>query len=415
MDPSGRAPSGRTRRRLALDGREFVAILAACMGTAGLAVDLMLPAFADIRADLGLAADDPSVSWIVTGFYIGVAAGQLIYGPLSDRFGRKPMLLAGLALYACGAVLAALSSSLAVFVACRVLWGLGAAAPRCLAVAMVRDVFGDVRMARTMSLVMAIFVMVPIVAPGVGAVALGVLSWRTLSIIPIATSAGLALWSIRLPETHPPHLRRSVAPSVLLEACSIVVRNRQTVAFGLVLTAMFGIATTMVGSLELITSDVFGHRRMFPLLFGLNACTVAAGALVGARLVARLGTRGLMRLVAAYLVVVASSQALAALAFGGRPPMWLFFVLLAGVRPTISLLTPSSNTAAMAPMGRVAGMASAVLGAFSTAGGALLGSRVDAAFDGTVRPFAFGILALAAVVWVLVDVSARWSRGATDS
>lgn len=400
------------RGQATVGSREFVAIMATCMGMAALSIDLMLPAFADMREAFGLAPDSTAVSWVLTAFFLGLAAGQLVYGPLSDRFGRRPMLYVGLAVYVVSGTAAAFMPSLTGLVVCRVLWGLGAAAPRSLALAMIRDAYGGEQMARTMSLVMAIFLLVPIFAPGVGALALLVVPWRGLLLIPVVAATALAVWARRLPETLPVSQRRSVAPAALLEAFGAVVRNRQTAGFCLVVTCLFGIMTSFIGSFEIILSDVFDQREAFPFIFGVLATTLAAGALLSARLVVQVGLHRLLRRTAAYLLAVALVLAAVALVTDGRPPLWAFVLLLGGLLPAMSVLLPNSNTAAMAPLPHVAGMASAVIGTISTAGGALLGSRIDVAFDGTVKPFAYGVACFAVVAGGTIFLLGRPVRAA---
>lgn len=395
--PQGAAPSPRV----------FVGFVAACMAMAALAIDLMLPAFGDMRTEFDLAADSTAVSWVLTGFFLGLAGGQVIYGPLSDRFGRKPLLYAGLAVYAISGTAAAFMPTLTGLVVCRVLWGLGAAAPRSLALAMVRDSYGGDRMARTMSLVMATFIVVPVFAPGLGAVALQVVPWRGLLLIPVLAAIGLALWATTMPETLPVERRRSVAPAALLEAFAAVVRNPRSAAFTIVVTCLFGVMTSFLGSFEVILSDVYEQEASFPVLFGLLATTLGGGSLLSARLVGRLGLYRLLRFGATYLMATASALAVLALATDGEPPLVAFLVVLAAVLPAMSVLLPNSNSAAMAPVPHVAGMAAAVIGTLSTAGGALLGSRIDVAFDGTIRPFAFGVLAFSTVAVVVIFLVVR--------
>jgi DHA1 family bicyclomycin/chloramphenicol resistance-like MFS transporter len=399
------APAARLQART--DGREFVVLIATCMAMAALAIDVMLPAFADMRADFGLDADSTAVSWVLTAFFLGLAGGQIVYGPLSDRFGRKPLLYCGLLIYVISGTAAAFMPTLTGLVVCRVFWGLGAAAPRSLALAMVRDVYGGERMARTMSLVMATFVMVPVFAPGIGALALTIVPWRVVILLPVLAAMGLGLWAVRLPETLPPARRRSVAPAALLEAFGAVVRNRQAAVFTVVVTSLFGIMTSFIGSFEIIVSDVFRQRDLFPVLFGLLACGLGAGALLNARLVMRVGLHRMIRLMACYIAGVGVLLAALAAATDGRPPLLAFCLVLGALLPGMALLLPNSNSAAMAPLPHVAGMASAVIGTVSTAGGALLGSRVDAAFDGTVTPFAFGAATFAIVAAVSIFVLVR--------
>jgi DHA1 family bicyclomycin/chloramphenicol resistance-like MFS transporter len=345
------------RARAATESREFVGLMAMCMGMAAISIDLMLPAFSDMRADFGLAPDSTAVSWVLTAFFLGLAAGQLVYGPLSDRFGRKPLLYVGLGVYVVSGTAAALMPSLTGLVVCRVLWGLGAAAPRSLALAMVRDAYGGERMARTMSMVMAIFMLVPVFAPGLGALALLVVPWRVLLLVPVVAAAVLALWARRLPETLPPESRRSVSPRALLEAFGAVAGNRQAAGFALVVTCLFGIMTSFIGNVEVIVTEVFGQEQAFPVIFGVLASTLGMGAMLSARIVVRVGLHRLLRLTAAYLLVVALVLGAVAVATEGRPPLWAFIVLLAALLPGMSVLLPNSNSAAMAPLPHVAGMA----------------------------------------------------------
>jgi DHA1 family bicyclomycin/chloramphenicol resistance-like MFS transporter len=190
------------------------------------------------------------------------------------------------------------------------------------------------------------------------------------------------------------------------------VRNRQAAGFALVVTCLFGIMTSFIGNIEVIVTEVFDEERAFPLIFGVLACTLGMGALLSARIVVQVGLHRLLRLTAGYLLLVALTLATVATVADGRPPLWAFVLLIGALLPGMSMLLPNSNSAAMAPLPHVAGMASAVIGTISTAGGALLGSRIDAAFDGTVRPFAYGVVALAAVAATTILLLTR-ARPAT--
>ena len=277
------APPG--AERPPLSPREFVGLMASCMGMVALSIDLMLPAFPDARADFGLPADSTQTSWIITAFFLGLAGGQLVYGPLSDRFGRKPLLYAGLGVMTLGAAASALAPSLGALIVCRVLWGLGAAAPRSLALAMVRDTFSGDRMARTMSHIMATFVLVPVLAPGLGSIVLGFAPWRTLFWIPAAAAIGVGCWARRLPETLPPERRRPPERGALRAAAAEVVRTPQTVGFAIALTCLFGIMSAYIASSELIVDEVFDRKDQFPIIFGVLALFLAAGSFGNARIV----------------------------------------------------------------------------------------------------------------------------------
>ena len=406
------------RHRIEPGSREFVALVGSAMGLAALSIDMLLPAFPDMREDLGLAPGATEISSVITTFFLGLAAGQLVYGPLSDRYGRKPLLYAGLAIFAVGGLLAALATSLTTLNIARVVWGFGAAAPRSLAIAMVRDTHEGDDMARLMSFVMTAFILIPVFAPAVGALVLVVAPWQGIVLVQVLAAVAVGFWMTRLDETLKPEARRSVSPRALLEAAGAVVRTRQTMLCAVALTAIFGVMTSYIGSAEVIIDEVFGEADNFALLFGVLAATLAIGSLLSARLVVRIGLARLLQVSSAYLVATAVLLYVVARATGGSPTLAAFVACLGVLLPGISVLIPSTNTAAMAPLGRVAGMGAAVLGTVATAGGAVLGSLTDAAFDGTMLPFATHVLVYAAVgCAALFVVGTRMRRGpeAADS
>jgi DHA1 family bicyclomycin/chloramphenicol resistance-like MFS transporter len=384
----GGAHARRRRGQAAPGSREFLGIVALCMAMAALSIDLLLPAFPAMREAFGLEPDATEISRVITAFFVGLGLGQLVYGPLSDRFGRKRVLYVGIAIYVAGAIAATQAGSLPSFVLCRVVWGFGAACPRSLALAILRDTFEGDRMARVMSNVMATFILVPIVAPSLGSALLALGDWHLTLWVPVVIASVLVVWTgFRLPETLPPERRRSVAPSALLVAAGAVVRNRQTMAFCLASTFLFGIMTAYIGSTQVIIDEVFGMGRLFPVIFGVLAIGLALGSLVSARLVTRVGLARLVRTGVVYAVFTTGLLALVGVGSAGHPPLWLFLVASALMLPSVTALVPNTNTAAMAPLGHVAGMAAAIIGTISTIGGALLGSVVDRAYDGSVRPF----------------------------
>ena len=415
---------GRTATRTSLGRRpieplspaKFVGVVAACLGRSALSIDRGLPAFADIRSEFGLAADSTQVSGLITMFFLGLAAGMLVFGPMSDRFGRKPILCVGFAVYAIGAIGATLMPTLGAVFAFRVIWGIGAAAPRAIAMAMVRDTQQGSDMARTMSLAMAIYLIVPIVAPSLGEALLLISPWRIVFVVPAVAAVCVMIWILRrLPESLPVKRRRSVSPKSLISAMGEVLRNRQTAALGLAVTFFFGSMTSFVGSSELIVDDVFGRPGMFALLFGIVGCVLGLGALLNARIVGRFGVDKLLRYGSIYVVVAAVAMFLVSRMGDGIPPLWLFWLSVALFMPGVSMLIPNCNTAAMVPLPHVAGMASAALGAVSTAGGAVLGSVADDAFDGTVGPFAIHALVYVVLGSLCINVLAGRVKTPADA
>jgi DHA1 family bicyclomycin/chloramphenicol resistance-like MFS transporter len=396
----------RRPRHAVIGGREFLGLVAGCMAMAAVGIDLLLPAFPEMREEFGLAPDSTRVALLITAFFVGLAAGQIVYGPLSDRFGRKPMLYAGLSIYVTAAAAAAFAPSLNWLIVCRVVWGMGAAAPRSLAVAMVRDSFEGERMARTMSLVMATFISVPVIAPTIGAGIIAIFGWRSVFWFQFAIALVLVVWLRRLPETLPAERRRSVSPRALGEAFRSVLHTRQSMGFGLAVTFMFGVMSSYIASSEIIIDDVFGQEDLFPVFFGLLAVVMGAGSLLNARIVGRIGLHRLVRLASLGAVAATGLFALVATLTDGKPPFGVFLALTSLVLLGNSILLPNANTAAMQRVPHVAGMAAAVIGTFSTGGGALLGAIVDAAFDGTIRAFAYGAFAFTCAAAVCVNVVA---------
>jgi MFS transporter, DHA1 family, multidrug resistance protein len=391
--------------------REFIAIVTSMMAMGALGIDLMLPTFPDMRAEFGMAADSSDVVWVITAFFLGMAVGPWLYGPISDRFGRRRPLFAGIVLYIAAAVVAAIAPSFGWIVASRFVWGLGAAAPRSLSLAMIRDRFDGNVMARLMSMIMAVFLLVPIVAPSFGSALNAIAPWRIVFWVPAIAASALLVWAIRrLPETLTPERQRPFTRAALIDAGKAVVTNRQTVCFTLAITFLFGLMTGYLASSELILDDVYGYGAWFPLFFGCVAVLLAASALNNARLVGRLGITRLIRRTSFVLLAATTLFLTVALVSDGEPPFWLFAITIALLMPVAQGMIPNCNTAAMMPVPHVAGTAAAIIGTVTTAGGSLLGSAVSSAFDGTIRPFAIGVSIYIAIAMALILFGAT-SRG----
>jgi DHA1 family bicyclomycin/chloramphenicol resistance-like MFS transporter len=177
-------------------------------------------------------------------------------------------------------------------------------------------------------------------------------------------------------------------------------------AFALASTFLFGIMTAYVGSTQAIVDEVFDQADLFPIIFGVLAIGLALGSLLSGKLVLRVGLDRLVRLGAVYAVSTTALLAVVGTTTDGHPPLWLFLAASGLMLPAVTALVPNCNTASMAPLAHVAGMASAVIGTISTAGGALLGSIVDSAYDGSVEPFTIG-----ALVFSIGACAAVWSAG----
>lgn len=389
--PAGARASGAAGNDVEIGHRELVGLLAMVTALTALGLDLMLPAFDDMRVDLGLAADSTAITGVVTAYFIGLGVGTLLYGPLSDHRGRRFAIKVGLGIYVAGAVLSVLAPDLPTLLAARAVWGFGAAGPRVVALAVVRDRFEGDEMARTMSSLMAIFILVPILAPGVATGVLVVAPWPTLFALCAVAAIGIMVWVRRLPETlDDAHRIPDLRIGRVRRAAGVVVRTRSTLACTCAVTAMYAMLASYLGSSEAIIDRTFGEADRFPLIFGLLASVMGAGSLLNGRFVRRVGTEGIVRrLLPVYLVAAFVFVAVAS-ATDGTPPLAVFMGIMGVLMGTYAMLLPNLNTLAMAPMAELAGTASSVIGAVQMIVGALLGRLVDSAFDGTITPMAIG-------------------------
>ena len=383
---------------------EFTLMMSMVMAVTALAIDMMLPAFGDMRAEFGLAADSNTIALVVTVFLLGLGFGQPLWGPLSDSLGRKPVLYAGLAVYVVGALGAALSGSLTVLLVARFVGGFGAAGPRVVSQGVVRDAYKGEAMAKVMSYVMAAFILIPILAPSIGAAILAIGSWHTTFIAIAAFGIIVGVWTLRLPETLPEHRRIPLSFAKLGLAARSVMTNRFTMGLTFAQAVLFGFYASYLASSQLFIDDVYGLDDLFPFVFGGQAVVLGIGMITNPRLLDRFGLRMILRSVFITYLVMTIILLTAAIGFGGAPPFWLFVGILTPTLFAHSLLIPNLRSAALIPMGAIAGTAAAVIGSITTLGGAILGALIDSTYDGTLTPWAVGgtiaaSLALGLFLW----------------
>lgn len=358
------------------------------MAMIALGVDVVLPAFPALRLEFGLAPDSTEVALVITAYFLGLAFSQIVYGPLADRFGRKPTLIGSIALYLVGASMATFAPSLQVLVAARAIWGLASGGPRVIVGAIVRDVYEGDRMARALSMVFAIFILVPVFAPSLGALVLLIGSWRLVFGFTVVYGLCMALWTRRLPETlDPDHRIESLSIGRITRAAVEVLSNRVSLGATLAMTALYGSFASYLASSELMWAEVFGIRDSFPLVFGAVASFMGLANFSNGRAVERVGMVRLARFALLGFVALAVLLVSVTIAADGRPPFLAFMVPLVLILMLQASLLANLNSRALQPMGRRAGMASAIVGVMSLGGGAVLGAAVDRMFDGTLIPF----------------------------
>ncbi|WP_246225861.1 multidrug effflux MFS transporter [Chelativorans xinjiangense] len=393
------------RSRVTIGKAEFIALAAALMAMNAMAIDIMLPALQQIGGALGVA-DENSRQFVITAYVVGFGGAQLFYGPISDRFGRRGPLLTGLVIYMCAALAAAFAPSFAALLALRVLQGIGAAATRVIAVSAIRDIFGGRQMAEVLSMVMMVFMVIPVMAPSLGQLIMIFGNWPEIFLLMAGLAFVVALWAwLRLPETLPQTMRRALSLRSVVQGFGYVLTDRIAFCYMLAATAIFGALFGFINSAQQIYVDIYGLGTWFPLLFAVGAGLMALSSFTNSRFVGRLGMRRLSH--GALVTFVAVNALWLTLSLMGPISFPLFFVLFSASMFMFGWIGPNFNSIAMEPLGHVAGTAAAVLGFVTTLGGGLLGAMIGQAFDGTLTPLAGGYFVVSVVALILVLIGER--------
>jgi MFS transporter, DHA1 family, multidrug resistance protein len=382
--------------------REIVALLAGLMALNAFAIDAMIPALPAIGANLDVATENERQLVVLT-YFLGFGIGQIFWGPLADRFGRKPVLAIGIALYAGFALLCGIADSFLLLIAGRVAMGASAAVTRVLVVAMVRDLFEGEAMARIMSLVFMVFMLVPVLAPNIGQGILLIAPWRAIFWVLAGYGAVMWVWSfVRLPETLHPEYRRTLDLAEIGQGVRIAATDRLSLGYTAAMTAVFGGLTAYIASIQQIIFDVFRTPQLIGLIFAAIAAPMAAASWGNASVVGRFGLRrvghgGLLAFVGVTLAHAAISELI-------NEPLWLFAAMMGLTFVAFAFTTSNFGTLAMRNMAPIAGTASSFQGVTTTIGGALIGLTIGQSFDGTQLPFLLGLAlcgttALALVLW----------------
>ena len=389
-------------RPFALGFKEFVALIAALMAMNALSIDPMLPALPAIGESLNIA-DANARQCIITSYFLGLGFGSLIYGPLSDRFGRKPVLVVSLSLFLIATTFCALSQSFPMMLGGRFACGFFAAASRVIAISIVRDRFQGDRMARIMSLIFIVFMIVPILAPSFGQAVLLIAPWRWIFGALLIVGLVIMIWMmIRLPETLDPENRVSIRASDLKETLGRVVTHRSALGYMMATGVVMGGLVGFITSVQQIFFDVFDREAIFPVAFACIAGCMAVGSFLNSHLVERIGARRLSQ--GSLIALMSVSGVHAIYSWAGLETFASFFVFQALTMLCFAFTGSNFGAISMEPFARGAGMASSFQASLTTTISALLGAFVGSQFDGTTLPlalgfFGFGVLAFLLVAW----------------
>jgi DHA1 family bicyclomycin/chloramphenicol resistance-like MFS transporter len=407
---SAPAPDSAARPAFPIGFREFVGLIAALMAINALGIDSMLPALPEMGRALGIAHENDR-QWIIAAYMLGFGSCQLFYGPMIDRYGRKPVLVLSVSFYALTCFAAAFAYDFHTIIAARLLQGVAAAATRVLAVSIVRDRYSGRQMARVMSLTFIVFLAVPILAPSLGQIIMLVAPWEAIFVALGGFGIFLVLWAgLRLPETLHPEDRRPISPAALLAGVTKTLTTRTSIGYTLAGTMMFGGLIGYINSVQQIFADTFHAPGIFTTAFAACAGLMGVASFLNSRIVEQLGSRLVSHSALLGFIAVCGVHAL--FAVNGVESIWSFCLFQALSMGLFALAASNFNAMAMEPVGHIAGTAASVQGTISTVGGALVGLAIGQQFDGTTAPVAVGMfmVGLLALGFVLITERGRLFR-----
>jgi MFS transporter, DHA1 family, multidrug resistance protein len=383
---------------------EFIILVALLTALVAMSIDTMLPAIGLIANELG-AANPNDRQFIILGFFAGMMVGTLIFGPISDSVGRKPAIYAGLIFFIAGALVCMFSISFPMLIAGRLLQGFGAASPRIVSMAMVRDGAKGAEMARIMSFVMSVFMLVPIFAPSIGQLVLYVASWRVIFAGFVVAAIGGAIWlAMRQSETLDKDKRLPFSAEKLAASAAEVISNPVALGYTIAVGFIFGAFTTYLGTSQQIFAEQYNQGDYFAVWFGALAVAIAFAMIANGKLVVRLGMRRISKVAVWGFIACWSVMMMFNLFYNGHPPLPVVGILFFASFFFSGLLFGNYNAMAMEPMGHIAGMAAAVSGALSSLIAVVLGAIAGQFYNGTLFPLSiafliFGIVALIFSEW----------------
>lgn len=385
---------------------EFVVLIALIISLVALSIDAMLPALPEIASDLNFENVNDA-QFVISILFLGMGFGQIIFGPLSDTIGRKPAINIGFIIFILGCLLSIFAQDFDDMMIGRFFQGLGAAGPRIVSIALVRDNYEGREMARVMSFVMTIFILVPVIAPSIGQLIIAYSDWHSIFIMFLLLSVIAMIWSsLRLPETLPleRRIRFSTVQTIrhIKDICSIPAVMGYTITMGLIFGAFVG----YLSSAQQIFQVQYALGNQFALYFGVLASSIGLATLFNAQLVMRFGMRRLSRIAMIIIVLLSALFFLLAQHYQGHPPLAALMAYLLGVFFCMGILFGNLNALAMEPLGRIAGLGAAVVGSISTLLSVALGVIVASAYDGTVLPLVAGF----AVLSIACSVTMHWTE-----
>jgi len=332
---------------------------------------------------------------------------QIVFGYLTDRLGRLPILRAGIVLYVITGFLTAFAGSLYWMYVFRFIAGMGAAAVFMTSIASVRDRYAGDAMARVMSLVLFVFLFTPVVAPALGALVLKFYSWRVVFAIPPSFAVIVFIWSFRMQESHPATARLKNDFRSTLHKLRSIIRNRTFVRYVTIATLLFSVFSSYISSSERIIGTIYQRPRLFPVIFGTIGLFMAISAISNSYFSKRYGARITLRVLLTSFFVVAAVLFTLTLLLGDPPPALLFFILMGFICCIFIAADPNSSAIALEPLGDKAGLAASVYGTIFFFVGSGIGTFISNQLIKGVGALTTGFFVAGLIVVVLVYCNGR--------
>lgn len=390
---------------------EFIALFALMTSLTALSIDAILPAMPYIESEFQVS-DPTRVQWLVSLFIFGMVFGELLFGPLSDALGRKPVILIGLCVYALGTVIAMNADSLTTLILGRIVQGMGVSGPKIGSRALIRDQYQGDAMARILSFVMMLFILVPMLAPAYGQLVLALAGWRVIFVSFLVLAVIVALWLVlRQPETLEPERRIPLSPVNLGQSASRILRHPKVMAYTVVAGLIFGCQVTYYSMAQSLFEDLYQAGALFPVFFAILAAGIGVASFVNGTLVMRLGMH--RQTVTALSGMIALSASLMGLAWlgGGQTSLPVFLVLGFGLFFCVGLLFGNINALAMQSLGQVAGIGASLVASVSSLVAVGVSLTVGHFYAPTLYPLATGFLVCSVLALSLVRFARRSDVG----
>lgn len=383
---------------------EFITLMALMSSLIALSIDAMLPALTEIGTELGSASANDN-QLVVSLLFLGMAIAQLIYGPLSDSLGRKPMAYVGFVIFIIGCLLCITAETYNMLLIGRVLQGVGLGGPRIMSIAIIRDQYSGREMARVMSFVMTIFILVPIIAPAIGQGILLIAHWKMIFTLLLCVGLITFVWFLlRQPETLAEENRHPLSLTRITRNVISVCKNKEVMIYAMAAGTVFGAFLAYLSTIQQVLQQLYGLGKLFPVYFALLSCGIGLASFTNGNLVLRFGMLRISSISLISLCIISFFFAWISSQYNGMPPLWQLITYFSLALFCIGLLFGNLNALAMEPLGHIAGIGASVIGFISSTLSVILAIYIGSTYNDTVLPLVLGFAVCGSLALVFIGM-----------